>query len=293
KAGDHVLIPDAVYFPTRKLCNGLLAGWGVETTYYDPMIGGGIGRMIRPNTRLVFTESPGSLTFEVQDIPAIAEAARARGVPVAIDNTWSAGYYFQPFRHGVDISIQAATKFIAGHSDAMLGMITVRAGLYQRIKETVVATGVCAGAEECYLGLRGLRTLAARLPRHQETGLKIARWLKSRPEVARILHPALPECPGHDIWKRDFTGACGLFSVVFNDFPKAAVEAMLDGMELFGMGYSWGGYESLIIPVYPAKVRSATGWPHKGPTVRIHAGLEDPDDLIADLEAGLARLNAA
>lgn len=290
KAGDHALITDSAYFPTRKLCNGLLAGWGVETTYYDPMIGGGIAELIRPNTKVVFVESPGSITFEVQDVPAIAAAARARGAVVVMDNTWSAGYYFQPFRHGVDISIQAATKFIAGHSDAMLGVITTRNELYERIKTTTVALGVCAGVDECYLGLRGLRTLAARMPRHQETGLKLAHWLKARPEVERVLHPALPDCPGHDLWTRDFTGASGLFTVVFKEFPKKGVEAMLDGMELFAMGFSWGGYESLILPVYPAKMRSATTWPHPGPAVRIHAGLEDPDDLIADLAAGIARL---
>lgn len=290
KAGDHALIADSAYFPTRKLCNGLLAGWGVEVTYYDPMIGGGIAGLIRPNTKVVFVESPGSITFEVQDVPAIAAAARARGAVVVMDNTWSAGYYFQPFRHGVDISIQAATKFIAGHSDAMLGVITTRNELYERVKTTTVALGVCAGVDECYLGLRGLRTLAARMPRHQETGLKLAHWLKARPEVERVLHPALPDCPGHELWARDFTGASGLFTVVFKEFPKKSVEAMLDGMELFAMGFSWGGYESLILPVYPSKMRSATTWPHPGPAVRIHAGLEDPDDLIADLAAGLARL---
>ena len=291
KSGDHALIADSVYFPTRKLCNGLLAGWGIEVTYYNPMIGRGIADLIRPNTKLVFVESPGSITFEVQDIPAIAQAAHARGVLVVMDNTWSAGYYFQPFAHGVDVSIQAATKFIAGHSDAMLGVITMRRDLYERIKTTTVALGVCAGTEECYLGLRGLRTLAARLPRHQETGLKLARWLKTRPEVERVLHPALPDCPGHDIWMRDFTGATGLFSVVFKEFSKQAVEAMLDHLELFGMGFSWGGYESLVVPVYPPKVRSATTWPHRGPTIRIHAGLEDADDLMDDLAAGLARLS--
>ncbi len=293
KAGDHALIVDSVYFPTRRLCNGLLAGWGVEVTYYDPMIGGGIAELIRPNTKLVFVESPGSLTFEVQDVPAIAQAAHARNALVVMDNTWSAGYYFQPFAHGVDISIQAATKFIAGHSDAMLGVIALRRELYERVKATTAALGVCAGTEECYLGLRGLRTLAARLPRHQETGLKLARWLQARPEVARVLHPALPGCPGHDLWKRDFTGATGLFSVVLKEFPKPAVEAMLDDLELFGLGYSWGGYESLIVPIYPPKVRSATTWPHRGPAVRIHAGLEDADDLIDDLAAGLARLTGA
>ena len=293
KAGDHALIVDSTYFPTRRFCNGLLAGFGVEVTYYDPLIGAKIAGLIRPNTRLVFLESPGSLTFEVQDVPAIAKAARARGAVVVMDNTWSAGYYFQPFSHGVDVSIQAATKFIAGHSDAMLGVVTVRKELYEQVKTTTANLGVCAGVDECYLGLRGLRSLAARMPRHQETGLKLARWLKARPEVACVLHPALPECPGHELWKRDFTGASGLFSVVLKEFPKKAVAAMLDGLELFAMGFSWGGFESLIVPIYPTKVRSVTRWPHPGPAVRIHAGLEDADDLIEDLAAGLKRLTAA
>ncbi|OHC82499.1 MAG: cystathionine beta-lyase [Rhodospirillales bacterium RIFCSPLOWO2_12_FULL_67_15] len=293
KAGDHALIVDSTYFPTRRFCNGLLAGFGVEVTYYDPLIGAKIAGLIRPNTRLVFLESPGSLTFEVQDVPAIAKAARARGAVVVMDNTWSAGYYFQPFSHGVDVSIQAATKFIAGHSDAMLGVVTVRKELYEQVKTTTANLGVCAGVDECYLGLRGLRSLAARMPRHQETGLKLARWLKARPEVACVLHPALPECPGHELWKRDFTGASGLFSVVLKEFPKKAVAAMLDGLELFALGFSWGGFESLIVPIYPTKVRSVTRWPHPGPAVRIHAGLEDADDLIEDLAAGLKRLTAA
>ena len=293
KAGDHALIVDSTYLPTRRLCNGLLAGFGVETTYYDPLIGAKIAGLIRPNTRVVYLESPGSLTFEVQDVPAIAKAAHARGAVVIMDNTWSAGYYFQPFSHGVDVSIQAATKFIAGHSDAMLGIVTVRKEFYEQVKATTAYLGVCAGVDECYLGLRGLRSLAARMARHQETGLKLARWLKARPEVACVLHPALPGCPGHELWKRDFTGAPGLFSVVLKEFSKKAVAAMLDNLELFAMGFSWGGYESLIVPIHPTKVRSVTRWPHPGPAVRIHAGLEDADDLIEDLAAGLERLTAA
>ena len=292
KAGDHALIVDSAYAPTRRICDSLLAGFGVEVTYYDPSIGSKIAGLIRPKTRLVYLESPGSLTFEVQDIPAIAKAAHARDAVVVMDNTWSAGYYFQPFAHGIDVSIQAATKFIAGHSDAMLGVVTVRKKFYQQVKATTVALGVCAGVDECYLGLRGLRSLPARMPRHQETGLKLARWLKSRPEVARVLHPALPECPGHKFWKRDFTGASGLFSVVFKPFSKKAVAAMLDGLELFAMGASWGGYESLIVPIYPGKIRSVARWPYPGPAIRIHAGLEDVNDLIEDLAAGLKRLTA-
>lgn len=293
KSGDHVLIVDSAYFPTRKFANNLLATLGVEVAYYDPMIGAGIAELIKPNTKLVYLESPGSITFEVQDVPAITEAAHRKGVLCAIDNTWSAGYYFQPFRHGVDISIQAATKFIAGHSDAMLGTITTGRDLYEQIKLTTVALGVCAGVNECYLGLRGLRTLAARMPRHYETGLKLATWLGQRLEVEKVLHPALPGCPGHEYWKRDFTGACGLFGIVLKPVAKRAVDAMLDGMELFSLGFSWGGYESLVVPTNPPKIRSATAWPFAGPSLRFHAGLEDADDLIADLANGFERLNRA
>jgi cystathionine beta-lyase len=292
-AGDHVLVTDSVYFPTRRLLGGPLKRFGVETTYYDPLIGAGIAALIRPQTKVVFVESPGSLTFEVQDVPAIAEAAHAKGVTVVMDNTWSAGLYFQPFAHGVDVSIQAATKFIVGHSDAMLGTVTVPSRLYERIRGTANGYGYCAGPDDCYLGLRGLRSLSPRLARHQENGLKLAHWLAGRPEVEAVLHPALPGCPGHDLWKRDFTGACGLFGVVLQPAAKSAVAAFLDGLELFALGYSWGGFESLIIPTDPGKVRTASPWPYAGPSIRIHTGLEDADDLIADLEKGLARFNAA
>lgn len=292
-AGDHVLVSDSVYGPTRRLLNGPLRNFGVDATYYDPTVGGAIADLIRPNTKVVFTESPGSHTFEVQDIPAIAEAAHARGALVLMDNTWSAGLYFQPFTHGVDVSIQAATKFIVGHSDAMLGTITVPARWYEDVRRTANNFGYCAGPDDCYLGLRGLRSLGPRLARHQESGLTLAHWLAAHPEVGRVLHPALPSCPGHDLWKRDFTGASGLFGVVLKPASKAAVAAFLDGLELFSLGYSWGGYESLIIPTYPAKARTATPWPYEGPSIRIHTGLEDADDLIADLDAGLARFSAA
>jgi cystathionine beta-lyase len=290
KQGDHVLITDNAYFPTRKLHTNLLAKLGIEATYYDPMIGARIADLIRPNTRAVWLESPGSLTFEVQDVPAVAEAARAKGLAVLIDNTWSAGYFFDAFRHGCDVSVQAGTKYIGGHSDIMLGTVTTTKALYETVKWTAITLGACAGPDDCYLGLRGLRTLAARLARHQESALELARWLAARPEVERVLHPALPSCPGHDVWKRDFTGSSGLFGVVLKEFPKRAVAAMLDGMELFAMGFSWGGFESLIVPTYPPKVRSASTWPYAGPSIRLHVGLEDVADLRADLEAGLKRL---
>ena len=293
-AGDHVLVADNVYGPTRqRVCDLILARMGVEVTYYDPLVGADIARLMRDNTRVVFLESPGSLTFELQDVPAIAAAAKARGAVVVMDNTWATPLYFKPLAHGVDISIQAATKYIVGHADAMLGVITTTEEHFQTVKRMAHALGHAAAPDDCYLALRGLRTLAVRLARHQETGLALARWLEGRPEVARVLHPALPDDPGHSLWKRDFTGACGLFGIVLKDFPKGAVAAMLDGLELFAMGFSWGGYESLILLVYPEAVRSAVPWTAPGPTLRLHAGLEDVQDLIADLERGFERLAAA
>jgi len=293
KAGDHILVADPVYQPTRKICDGPLKRFGVETTYYDPTIGAGIARLMRPNTALVYTESPGSQTFEVQDIPAIAEAAHKGGALLAIDNTWASPLYFKPFVHGADISIQAGTKYIVGHADAMLGAITVTQPLAERLVAEAGGLGICAGTEEMYLGLRGFRTLEVRLERHWRSGIEIARWLEGRPEVARVLHPALPSHPQHDLWKRDFLGASGLFSVVLKPCSKQAVAAMLEGYQLFGMGASWGGYESLALPFDATKGRSATVWQPEGPTVRFHIGLEDVEDLKADLDAGFARLTAA
>ncbi len=248
--------------------------------------------LLQPNTKVVFLESPGSLTFEVQDVPRAAAAARAAGAVSMIDNTWSAGFYLQPLTLGVDISFQAATKYIVGHSDVMLGLITTNEDTYVRVKRASSLLGVAAGPDDCYLALRGLRTLSVRLARHQQTALEIARWLENRPEVARVLHPALPNCPGHEIWKRDFTGSNGLLSLVLEDYPKEAVTAMLDGMGLFAMGYSWGGYESLIIPFQPCTARSATQWQGPGPCLRLHCGLEEASDLLEDLEKGFERLNA-
>lgn len=292
-AGDHLLMIDTVYQPVRELCGVLLAGKGVETTYFDPMIGAGIADLIRPETRLVYMESPGSLTFEMPDVPAMAAAARARGVLSAHDNTWATPYYFKPFEHGVDISIISATKYICGHADAMLGLLTVPIDEYRRFKSVANMLGYCPGASEADLGLRGLRTLSVRLARHQEHGRRLAGWLAGRPEVQRVLYPALEDDPGHAIWRRDFAGASGLFSVVLRDYPKAAVAAMIDGYEHFAIGASFGGFESLVLPVSPEKYRSATNWAPGGPTLRFHAGLEDPDDLIADLERGFERLTAS
>ncbi len=291
KSGDHLLMVDTTYQPTRRFCDTVLAGFGVETTYYDPMAD--MAPLLRPNTKVVFLESPGSLTFEVQDVPAAAAAARAAGAVSMIDNTWSAGLYFRPLTHGVDISVQAATKYIVGHSDVMLGLITTTEDTYIRAARAASVLGTSAGPDDCYLALRGLRTLSVRLARHRETALDIAKWLERRPEVARVLHPALPGCPGHEVWKRDFTGSNGLLSIVLEAYPKEAVTAMLDGMGLFGMGYSWGGYESLIVPFDPSTSRSATQWSPGGPCLRLHCGLEDVADLVEDLEKGFGRLNAS
>jgi len=294
KAGDHILMVDSVYFPTRKFCDGFLKRFGVKTTYYDPMVGAGIAELIRPETKIVFVESPGSLTFEVQDIPAITEAAHDKGCIVVMDNTWSAGYFFKPFEHGVDVSVQAATKFLVGHSDAMLGTAVCTKETFEPVKWTALDLGYCAGPDDCYLGLRGMRTLGTRLRRHQKSGMRLAEWLAGRPEVARVMHPAMPGAATHDLWKRDFTGACGLFGVVLKEGPsKKALAAMLDGFEIFGMGFSWGGYESLMIPTDPGHIRTASSWPDKGPCLRIHTGLEDVDDLIDDLKGGFERLNSS
>lgn len=292
-ASDHLLMVDSVYQPTRKFCDTILARLGVTTTYYDPLIGGAIADLIQPNTRVVFLESPGSLTFEMQDVGAIAKAAHARDVTVLMDNTWATPLYFRPLAHDVDVSITACTKYIVGHADAMLGAITSNARSAAAVEAARTVLGGCPGSEETYLGLRGLRTLAVRLAHHQRSALEVARWLASRPEVARILHPALPDDPGHGLWKAQYTGASGLFSVILTPAPRKALAAMLDGLELFGMGYSWGGYESLIVPFNPKRYRTATAWTAEGPALRLHIGLDDVGDLIADLEAGFTRLNAA
>ena len=291
--GDHLLTVDSAYGPTRRICATFLRRMGIETTFYDPLAGERIAELFRPNTRAVFLESPGSLTFEVQDAPAIARAARARGIATIIDNTWATPLYFKPFAHGIDVSVQSATKYIVGHADVTMGLVTANEKTYSAIVEAADTLGSAVGPDDCYLALRGLRTLGVRLRRHEETGLTLARWLADRPEVLRVLHPALPGCPGHEFWKRDFLGACGLFAVVLKPVSDAALAAMLDGLELFGMGYSWGGYESLVIPAHPEIVRTATRWEPGGPTLRFHAGLEDPEDLIADLEGGFARLTAS
>ncbi len=291
--GDHVLITDSAYRPTRSLANGLLARMGIETSFYDPGIGAGIAGLMRPNTKLVFTESPGSQTFEVQDIPAIAKAAHAAGALVAIDNTWSAGHYFKAFEHGCDISLQAATKYLVGHSDCMMGCVTVSQEHWPRYKDTYEEMGLFAGPDDMYLTLRGIRTLDVRLERHMKSGLAIAGWLQSRDEVAEVLHPGLPGAPGHDLWKRDFTGASGLFGFILKDDRQANVDAFLNSLQLFGMGFSWGGFESLAIPCDVTTYRTATTWERPGQIIRLHIGLEAVEDLKDDLEAGFRAMAAA
>ncbi len=293
KSGAHLLIADSVYFPTRRFCEQVLKPLGVKIDYFDPLIGKGIEAHLRPETVAVFLESPGSLTFEVQDVPAITAAAHARDVAVLLDNTWASPLFFKPFEHGVDISIQAATKYIVGHADVMLGVVTTTEKWHHKLWKTARLLGACPGPDDCYLALRGLRTLSVRLRQHQENALHIARWLQQRPEVSRVLCPALPEDPGHAIWKRDFLGASGLFGVVLKPVSAAVVAAMLDDMEFFGIGESWGGYESLAIPTWPEKCRSAVPWEAEGPCLRLHIGLEDVDDLMADLKKGFERLTRA
>jgi cysteine-S-conjugate beta-lyase len=292
-AGDHLLVCDNAYRPSRNFCNGVLARYGVETTYFDPLIGAGIAGLFKPNTKAVLVEAPGSQSFEMPDIPAIAAAAHARGALVIDDNTWATALYHRSLDQGVDISIQAATKYVGGHSDIMFGTISANARAWPMITEAIRLLGVCAGPDDVFLALRGLRTLAVRLAQHHRSALEIARWLKTRPEVLRVLHPALESDPGHAIWKRDFTGASGLFSIVLKPAPQNAVDALLNAVRLFGMGYSWGGFESLIIPFDCAPYRSATRWAPGGPALRLHIGLENVDDLKADLERGFAAFNAA
>jgi cystathionine beta-lyase len=293
KAGDHVLVTDNVYQPTRIFCDGTLSRQGVSTTYYDPLIGSGIASLIKPNTRAVYLESPGSLSFEIQDVPAIAAAAHAQGVIVLMDNTWASPLYFQALEKGVDLAIQSGSKYIGGHSDLMLGTISANRTTWPQLIKTVHAMGLCVGPDDMYLGLRGLRTMGVRLAQHYAAGLNIARWLEARPEVLRVLHPALERHPGRAIWQRDYAGASGLFSVVFKPIPEAAVFAFVDALTLFGIGASWGGYESLIIPFDCTAVRTVTRWAPGGPTVRLHIGLEAVDDLIADLERGFAAMAKA
>ena len=287
KAGDHLLVCDNSYRPTRLFCEGLLKRYGITTDYFDPSIGGRIAALVKPNTRAVMVEAPGSQSLEMPDIPAIARVAKAHGCLVIDDNTWATPLYHRSLDQGVDISIQAATKYIGGHSDIMFGTISANKEAWPLIADGIRQLGVCCGPDDVFLALRGLRTMAVRLAHHQRAAIEMAQWLQTRPEVLRVMHPALPDDPGHAIWKRDFTGASGLFSLVLKPAPQAAVDALLDTVTLFGMGYSWGGFESLVIPFDCTTYRSATAWAPGGPTLRLHIGLENIDDLKADFERGL------
>lgn len=289
RPGDRLLMTDSAYDPTRSFCDGFLKNFGVETIYYDPMVGAGIDALITPQTRAIYMESPGSLTFEVQDVPAIVAVAKAHGISTLIDNTWATPLYLKTIALGVDLSIMACTKYIVGHSDAMIGSVTANAEHWHALRQLTQQLGHHVGPDDAWLAARGLRTLDVRMKRHEGSALRIAQWLAAQPGVAKVLHPALPDCPGHAAWQRDFLGASGLFGVILDGGDETARAALIDGLDHFGIGYSWGGYESLIIPADPARIRTATRWEAPGPLIRLQIGLEDSDDLIEDLAAGLAR----
>ncbi|SQI34181.1 Cystathionine beta-lyase metC [Leminorella richardii] len=293
KAGDHLLMPDSVYKPTRLFCAGMLEKMGIETTYYDPLMGAEVEKLFRPNTTTLFLESPGSQTFEVQDVPTMAALARKHGIATIIDNTWATPIFFRAHEHGCDLSVEAGTKYLGGHSDLLMGVVSANEQWWPKLRETYDLMAMLPGAEDCFLALRGLRTMHLRLKEAEKRGLEMAHWLKSRPEVLKVLHPAMPDCPGHDLWKRDFTGSSGLFSIVLKpEYTKAGVDHMLDNMSIFAMGYSWGGFESLIIPFNCTEYRTATSWQPGGRTLRLQIGLEDMDELKADLAEGFERLKS-
>ena len=291
--GDELLVTDSAYDPTRSMAGGLLRRMGITTRFYDPLIGAGIADLIGPATRAIVMESPGSLTFEVQDVPAIVAAARARGVATVLDNTWATPLLFPAIAHGVDYTILACTKYVVGHSDVMLGSVTAAPGRFAALRDTAFQLGQVTSPDDAWLASRGLRTMAVRLKQHQDGALAIARWLDAQPGVARVLHPALPSCPGHAVWARDFAGSSGLFSFVLDGGDEGSRAALIDTLAHFGIGYSWGGYESLALPVDPHRYRTATTPDFAGPLVRLQIGLEDPDDLIADLDRGLAAFRRA
>ncbi len=285
-AGDHILIVDSVYAPTRRFAETMLKKLGIEVDYYPPTVGADIASWMKPNTKVVFTESPGSNTFEMQDIPAISRVAHSGGAIVMMDNTWATPLFFKPLDHGVDISIHAATKYPSGHSDVLMGTVSANKACANQLRESLITLGICVGPDDAYQILRGLRTMGIRLERHQQTTLALAQWLETDSRVARVLHPALPSFPGHELWKRDFCGSSGIFSIVLNGGGKKEAHAFLDALSIFGLGYSWGGYESLAIHVWLGdRVHSKA--PSEGPVIRLQIGLEDAVDLRADIERGL------
>ena len=291
--GDHLLVPDSVYLPTRSFCSSFLDRFGIETTYYDPLLGGPLESLVRENTAAIFLESPGSQTFEVQDVPRITGFARKRGIKTIIDNTWATPLFFRAHEHGCDLSVEAGTKYLSGHADLLLGLVSANAESWPALKKAHQSMAMLAGPEDCYLALRGMRTLHIRLREAQARGLEMARWLGSQPEVMTILHPAFPSCPGHELWKRDFKGSTGVFTIILRPaFGRAALANMLDHLSIFGMGYSWGGFESLVIPFDCRGYRTATQWSPGGCALRLQIGLEDLEDLKADLRAGLDRLSS-
>lgn len=292
RPGDHVLIVDTVYGPIRQFAHGTLIPFGIDVTFYDPGIGAGIEALVRDNTRVIYLESPGSMSFEMQDVPAICAVAKRRGITTMIDNTWATPLYFKPLAHGVDVSIHSATKYICGHSDTLLGIATCNRESWDALANSASNFGETASPDAAYVALRGLRTLPTRLRQHHAAGLRVAEWLMCQPEVASVLHPALPDDPGHALWQRDCTGASGLFGCVLHPVPRHAFAGFIDSLELFGLGASWGGFESLVAPINLSNLRSSTRWAHEGPAVRLHIGLEDTDDLIQDLAASFRVMGA-
>lgn len=293
KPGDHILVADSVYDPTRAFCRHVLAPMGIETTFFDPLVGAGIGALCRDNTRAIFLESPGSLTFEVQDVPAICAVAKSRGVVTMIDNTWATPLLFPAIGHGVDFTILACTKYVVGHSDVMMGSVTTTEKYWMNLRKTAQVYGQIVSPDDAALASRGLRTMGVRLKQQGESALSVARWLQGYPKIRSILHPAFDDCPGHEVWKRDFKGASSLFSIEFTpDVTDEQRVAFVDRLRLFGIGFSWGGFESLALPIDPASIRTATKWEGRGFLVRLHIGLEDPSDLIADIAQSLEHVFA-